>query len=187
MQPYLTNISCLAISGSLRQDSSNTRLLEAAAECAPPEVTVEIYTKLGDLPHFNPDHDPRHFESVEVLTRKVRCAHGIIVSTPEYAHGLPGALKNAFDWLVGSDAFVNKPFIMLLNASARSVYAQQSLVEILKTMSGIEIELASTTIPLLGRNYDRAAILAQADFSKRIHEALSIFVKAIRAHNQQFV
>ncbi|MGH8264427.1 MAG: NADPH-dependent FMN reductase, partial [Steroidobacteraceae bacterium] len=62
------------------------------------------------------------------------------MSTPEYARGYPGALKNALDWLVNTDAFVNKPF-MLLNASSRSTVAQETLVTVLQTMSGIHVQI----------------------------------------------
>ena len=178
MQNSTEKINCLAMSGSLRRGSSNTTLLEAAAELAPQDVRVEVYAGLGHLPHFNPDLDVFQFLPVSELVEKVRAADGLIVSTPEYAHGLPGSLKNALDWLVGTDAFIEKPF-MLLNASARGVYAQQSLIEVLKTMSGIEIKEASATVPL-SRNMDPAAILGNPDLSQIIRTALENFAQVLR-------
>ena len=81
--------------------------------------------------------------------KAMRQADGIVVSTPEYARGYPGALKNALDWLVNTDAFVHKPF-MLLNASKRGVVAQQTLTVVLQTMSGLHIAEADADVALLG-------------------------------------
>src|SRR5437764_1175741 len=101
-------VRILAISGSLRAVSSNTALLRAAAALAPEGVEVELYGGLGDLPHFNPDlDDPDHKDrepaAVTDLRARVRSADGLLIAAPEYAHGVPGAMKNALDWLVGGD------------------------------------------------------------------------------------
>lgn len=177
------HVTLLAISGSLRSASSNTLLLEAAAREAPQGIVFELYQSLSELPYFSPDLDPGRFPSVMHLIDKVRAAHGLVVSTPEYAHGIPGALKNGLDWLVGSDAFISKPF-MLLNASNRSLHAQQSLVEILKTMSGVEIADATTTIPLLGKGFDQIATFLQSPENvRRIRTSLDVFANSIRLMN----
>ena len=176
---WVIRVRCLAISGSLRKHSSNSNLLKAAQQCAPPGVQIDIYDGLADLPHFNPDLDPTVHESVQCLIEKMRSADGLIVSTPEYAHGIPGSLKNALDWLVNTDAFIEKPFV-LLNISARSAFAQQSLIEVLKTMSGIEVEGASATIPLLGKSVAPSAILEDPNFRETIQKSIEVFAAAIR-------
>jgi NAD(P)H-dependent FMN reductase len=132
-------VRILAISGSLRASSSNTILLMAAAELAPEGVEVTLYDGLGDLPHFNPDldkalDDPDLPTAVRDLRMRVAGADAILISSPEYAHGVPGSLKNALDWLVGGSEIPGKP-IALLNASPRSTHAQASLAETLRTMS----------------------------------------------------
>lgn len=175
----MRRLYCLAISGSLRKDSSNLNLLKAAEQCAPPDVEFEIYDGVGDLPHFNPDLDPKVFEPVQRLIEKMRNADGLIVSTPEYAHGIPGSLKNALDWLVNTDAFMEKPFI-LLNASNRSGFAQQALIEVLKTMSGYHVVDASTTVPLLGKNLSAAAILSDPVSRETIRTCIESFAAALR-------
>src|SRR5215471_687580 len=98
----------LAISGSLRAVSSNTALLRAAAMLAPAGVEIRVYDGLGDLPHFNPDLEGAEPPVVKDFGAQVGAADGIILSTPEYAHGVPGVLKNALDWLVGGFDFINK-------------------------------------------------------------------------------
>jgi chromate reductase, NAD(P)H dehydrogenase (quinone) len=128
----------LAISGSLRAASSNTAALQALQALAPAGVAVELYRGLDTLPYFNPDLDgedrPERPAPVLELRRLVGACSGIVICSPEYAHGVPGVLKNALDWLVSCSEFPGKP-VALLNLSPRSVHAQASLAETLTTMS----------------------------------------------------
>src|SRR5690242_9011297 len=107
----------LGISGSLRRGASNTALLQAARLVAPPETTLTIYSGVGELPHFNPDLEtvdaPLLPPPVAVLRRIVGDANALLLSTPEYAHGLPGSFKNALDWLVGSTELPGKPVAII--------------------------------------------------------------------------
>jgi NAD(P)H-dependent FMN reductase len=92
----------LAISGSLRSSSSNRAALQAAAAQAPDGMAITIYQGLGDLPLFNPDRDREPLPAA-VVDLRARAANGdgFLISSPEYAHGISGSLKNALDWLVG--------------------------------------------------------------------------------------
>jgi len=95
----------LAISGSLRAHSSNTEVLRACVLVAPGDISIRIYDGLGTLPHFNTDFDLEGAmlsEPVENLRTETRRADALLISSPEYAHGVPGALKNALDWLVSA-------------------------------------------------------------------------------------
>src|SRR5579884_2750614 len=144
----IRRVRLLAISGSLRAGSSNTSLLEAAAALAPGGVEVLLYEGLGELPHFNPDLEANEPASVTELRRLVREADGLLISSPEYAHGVPGSLKNALDWLVGGSEFPGKA-VALLNASPRATHAQAALAETIRTMAGRLVEEASIAVPLL--------------------------------------
>jgi chromate reductase len=128
----------LGISGSLRANSSNARLLRAAAAVAPPGMEVEVYEGLATLPHFNPDDDGEGAvppPPVANLREAVGRADAIVISSPEYAHGVPGSLKNALDWLVSSEEIVGMP-IALLNASpVGGEWVESALAETLRTMS----------------------------------------------------
>ena len=144
----------VAISGSLRAGSMNARVLHAAAVVAPPRMEVLVYERLGELPHFNPDLD---FEgatappAVAELRALLEGAGGLLISTPEYAHGIPGTLKNALDWLVSTDVLGGKP-IVLLNASASGGgFALASLTETLRTMGADVLTQASLLTPFLGK------------------------------------
>ena len=143
-------IDIIAISGSLRAASTNSALLAALAANAPADCRVQLYDGLGRLPIFNPDDEgertpPEAARLIEMITR----ADGVIVSCPEYAHGVPGGMKNALDWLVSRDAAVGKP-AMLVHASSRSLYARAALAEIMRTMSFAMYE-ETLEIALLGK------------------------------------
>jgi len=166
----------LAISGSLRAASNNTALLRAAVRLAPEDICVELYRDLGNLPLFNPDIEVSAFPAVASLREKLIAADAVLIASPEYAHGVTGALKNALDWMVSSEAFVNKP-VALLNTSPRAVHAQASLKETLTVMSARIIEEASITVPILGSGLDEAAMFADPDISRTLREAL----QALRA------
>jgi NAD(P)H-dependent FMN reductase len=170
----------LAVSGSLRAVSSNTELLRAAALLAPPGMEVVEYTGLGALPHFNPDLEAGVLPAAAAdLRARVGAAGALLVSSPEYAHGVPGSLKNALDWLVGGPEFVGKP-VALLNASPRAVHAQASLAETVATMSGRLVERASVAVPLLGRGLDAAAIAADPEMAATLRGALAALAEAVR-------
>src|SRR5437660_3669370 len=121
----------VAICGSLRAQSSNLALLRAAAKIG---TEVQIYDGLADLPHFNPDDDVEGATpppAVAALRAMLADADGILISSPEYAHGVPGSLKNMLDWLVSDGALAGKP-VALINASpAGGAFARDSLVETL--------------------------------------------------------
>src|SRR5579862_3196195 len=89
----------LGISGSLRGDSHNTRLLRAAAAALPPGVELELYDGLRALPHYDADLDVEPAEpAVAGLRRAIEKADGVLIATPEFNGSMPGALKNALDW-----------------------------------------------------------------------------------------
>ncbi len=92
----------LALTGSLRAGSRNTRILEAVARLAPAEVNVTLYRSFDTLPAFSPDLESEALPAeVQALRDLLASADALLVCSPEYAHGVPGAFKNALDWLVG--------------------------------------------------------------------------------------
>ncbi len=169
----------LAISGSLRANSSNTAVLLAAARLAPPALEIVLYDGLAALPHFNPDLDTDQPPApVLALRRHIGSCQGMLLCSPEYARGVAGAMKNALDWLVASVEFPGKP-VALINASPRAVHADAHLRLTLDTMSARLIEGASITLPLLGRGLDADGIVGDAALSARLRAALATFANAI--------
>jgi chromate reductase, NAD(P)H dehydrogenase (quinone) len=161
----------LAISGSLRAASSNTTLLHAAAALAPENLEIVVYGGLANLPQFNPDLDNDAPAAVRDFRSQLDKSAGVIISSPEYAHGVPGALKNALDWLVASGELYDKP-VALFSASPRATFAQASLTVTLSVMSVRLIEEASIIVPLLGKKVDVPGLIADPDMSHTIHSAL---------------
>lgn len=178
----------LAISGSLRAGSSNTTLLEAAKLVAPNGVEVVVYDGLAELPAFNPDLDTMEGDGLPAPVGELRAlvgnADGILICSPEYAHGIPGSLKNALDWLVGSVEFPFKP-VALLKANAHSVHAQAQLAEVLTTMNARIVEEASVTIALPSRDMSAEAIAGIAPLADALREAIDALREAIDALAQQ--
>ncbi len=139
----MTNkIKILAISGSTRKASSNLNLIKAIANLGSETFTIDIFERLSDLPHFNPDLDNENVpEQVTDFRRQLREADGILICTPEYAIGVPGTLKNAIDWTVSSMEFSKKP-VALITASLSGEKAHSSL---LGTLLIIESKMTADT------------------------------------------
>jgi NAD(P)H-dependent FMN reductase len=182
-------IRVLAISGSLRGKSSNSALVNAATklrstdvEVTSTRVEVSVYQGLAAIPPFNPDLDT-DFPPVAVLELRaaLSAADAILISSPEYAHGVSGVLKNALDWVVGSGELIDKP-IALINASTRATHAHASLHEILTTMSGRVISDASITIGLEGRALDAQGIVDDVNLSALLTLALGALVRSTRTN-----
>jgi NAD(P)H-dependent FMN reductase len=170
----------LAIAGSLRRASTNGAVVRAVARLAPGTVFVTIYDELGSLPLFNPDQDD--LDAPAVVTRfraALAAADGILISSPEYAHGVPGVLKNALDWVVGSGELVDKP-VALINASSRATHAFASLTETLTVMSARVLSAASITLPLDGRMLDANGIVEDSELSSSLRWAVNTLVAAAR-------
>jgi chromate reductase, NAD(P)H dehydrogenase (quinone) len=88
----------LGLSGSLRRESHNTRLLRAAGTLLPEGVELVVFDRLGELPLFNEDAEHTPPAAVVALKDAIAAADGLLVATPEYNHSIPGVLKNALDW-----------------------------------------------------------------------------------------
>ena len=171
----------IAISGSLRARSLNTAVLHAAGRLAPAGVRIELFEGIGNLPFFNFDLDgERPPQEVTSFRTVVGSADGLLISSPEYARGVAGVMKNALDWLVGSHEFPSKP-VALINTSPRATHALAALTITLETMSARLVKDASITLPLLGTANDADSIAANAELADPLRRALELYVRAIKA------
>lgn len=126
----------LAVSGSLRTTSSNAALLRAVGRTAPADIEITMYDGLGGLPHFCPDLDVEPLPpAVLALRAQVGTADALAISSPEYAHGMPGSLKNALDWLVSAAEPIGKPVLLISASPSGAAHAHAQLLEVLRTMS----------------------------------------------------
>ena len=151
----------LALSGSLRAASTNTALLRAFARTASPLAEVTVFDGIAALPAFSPDREGDDTPT-EVLTfaAAVSQADGLVISCPEYVHALPGAFKNAIDWLVSRDELIAKP-IALLHASHRGEDVLADLRRVLATVSGRFAPDIFARFELMKLDPDQVALLME--------------------------
>lgn len=167
------------MSGSLRARSSNTAVLRAAARLAPASMHLSLYEGIGALPWFNPDLDGDEVPArVAAFRAEVTAADAVLISSPEYAHAIPGAFKNALDWLVRSPAMVDKP-VALINTSLMATAVQAQLVEVLGTMSAQVVMEACVTVPVAGRPRSPEEIASTGDFAVPLGAALAALAAAV--------
>lgn len=144
-------VTLLGISGSLREASTNTELLKAMRDSSDDKIRVELLQGTNAVPNFNVDDEgARTPDTVIAIAQQVERADGLIFSVPEYAHGIPGALKNLLDWLVSREEFPNKP-VFMVHASNRGAFVRKSLAEVLRTMSANLLDEDALTIHLMGK------------------------------------
>jgi chromate reductase len=174
-------VKIIAINGSLRAASSNAALLRAAASVVPDGVQVVMYDEVATLPHFNPDLDAEGSAPpapVSALRELLIGADAILISSPEYAHGVPGAFKNALDWLVSTGELVDKPVAAMNASPSGGDYAQAAIVETLRTMNWKVIDEASLVKPFVRRKI--IGELTDPGALQTLRDALAALVRAAR-------
>src|SRR3984957_3164727 len=132
-------VRVVGISGSLRRASFSTSLLKVLAEKAAPVIDMQVVT-LEDIPLYNEDLDQNpETPSVAAFKKIIAESDGVLITTPEYNHGVPGVLKNALDWAsrpVFESCFKDKPVSIISSSKAFTggVRAQYQLRETLISM-----------------------------------------------------
>ena len=148
----------LAISGSTRQNSSNGNLLKAIAALFEDSMEMNIFEGIAALPHFNPDETDKTIAEVMHFRQLISNADGVIICTPEYAHGVPGSLKNAIDWTVSTNEFSHKP-TALITASTDGRAGHAALLETLKTIEAENVEHLQLLISFIRTKINAANII----------------------------
>jgi chromate reductase, NAD(P)H dehydrogenase (quinone) len=141
----------LGISGSLRRDSHNTSLLRAAAEAAGPDVGLELYARLKEIPPYDEDDDvhPRP-ASVARLNAAITGADAVLFATPEYNASIPGQLKNAIDWIsrpVATNVLRNKP-VVVVGASIGAFGAAWAQAELRRVLAALGARVLDVELPV---------------------------------------
>lgn len=170
-------VKILGISGSLRSYSINTALLEVAQIIAPDQIEVRLAHGMGELPHFNPDLEPAIPKAVSKWRSSIGWADALVISSAEYAHGTPGSLKNALDWLVSGPEFMGKP-VAIIGVAGRGLHARASLIEVVTMMDGRVIESASVMIAV-SRNLTALEIAADEGIAGQLRSAMLALVSAV--------
>lgn len=172
----------LAIPGSIRKGSFNAALLDAMSRLPHETTEITLYHRLKDIPIFNPDMSENTLpEPVTELMERVRESDGVIISTPEYAHGIPGVIKNMLDWLVASDVLVLKP-VVVTSVSTSSLGGARShapLVQVLSAMNANVVVEGSLNVPYASNKFHADGGLTDAFTRKAIHVSLLALEQAI--------
>jgi chromate reductase len=182
----MRNLDIVAMCGSLRVRSTNRTLLEAARVLAPDSIGITPAVDGSIVPYFNADLEGTAQQPSQATEwrEQVGEADGLIISTPEYAAGIPGAFKNLLDWLVGEPRFYRKP-VAIFTATDRSLGAQASLRLVLSTMSASIIDAACISVPLLGKQMTPQEVSADEHHKHKILVALAAFEDGIRSQGRE--
>lgn len=131
----------LAISGSLQRSSANHALIERARALAPPNVELVPFDGVRRLPLFDPDLEIEHtLPEVDAWRAALRGSDGLFIASPEYGHSLPGALKNAIDWVIGSGELERK--VVAITASVpHSDRGRKGLAALAGTLHAVSARL----------------------------------------------
>ena len=170
----------LGISGSLRRDSHNTRLLRAAAALLPPGAELELWGDLKAVPPYDADDDAgpdSRPESLRSLAAAIEAADVVLFSTPEYNHSIPGVLKNALDWLsrpLAESPLRGKP-VAVVGASTGVFGAVWAQAELRKVLAAIGARVVDRELPvgLAADAFDADGRLADADLELMLADLLA--------------
>jgi NAD(P)H-dependent FMN reductase len=131
----------LAVCGSLQAKSENLVLLETAAKAAGGDLEVVLFDGIRDLPLFNPDLESAPSPAVIAWRQALSEADAVLIATPEYGHSLPGSLKNAIDWAIGSGEFYHK--VIAITASVKDeARGRQGLAALSQTLRAVDAQIA---------------------------------------------
>ncbi|MGB0368601.1 MAG: NADPH-dependent FMN reductase [Flavobacteriales bacterium] len=164
--------SIVAISGSANSESSNTDFLKAVSQTFASAYSITVVDDLGSLPLFTPQLQASGTpENVLKLRMKLANADAVIISTPEYIHNIPAALKNALEWITESGELHEKPVlpITFTPAAPRGEFAMKSLLQSLSALNAkvvAELPLYRNELPLangsLNEQSEQYELLAEA-------------------------
>jgi chromate reductase, NAD(P)H dehydrogenase (quinone) len=180
----------LAISGSLREASNSTALLRALREEAPEGVTVEIWSRLKEIPPYDQDDDvvpgPTAVDAFRQLVREV---DAVFFATPEYNSSVPGALKNALDWAsrpFPDNVLRDKPAAVIGASTGLfgAVWAQAEVRKVLKT-SGAHVLESELPVGMADMAFDEEGGLADPGLAERLHDLVSDLAREVAAPVEQ--
>ena len=168
----------LGISGSLRRDSHNTKLLRAAEELLPPYAELEIWDGLKAVPPFDEDDEDMLAPAVVSLRKAVAEADLLLFATPEYNASVPGQLKNAVDWLsrpVATTVLRGKPALVVGASTGAfgAVWAQAELRKVLAS-AGARVVEAEVAVGHAPTKFAEQGALVDDELSEQLVEALEV-------------
>lgn len=180
----------LAISGSLRRDSYNTKLLRAAAELLPPSAELDLYEGLADIPPYNEDDDRDLAPgSVRRFRDAIAAADAVLIATPEYNSSIPGHLKNALDWAsrpFPDNVLRNKP-VAVIGASTGMFGAVWAQGELRKVLGSTGARVVDRDLPIVAADqaFDARGRLLDEERRRDLMEILAELLGAVEERAAQ--
>ena len=167
----LHDVRLLTVCGSLRGLSANRAALDAAARVAVAAgASMDDFERLAEIPAFDADRSEEPIEVIDEWRHRVHTADVVLVATPEYAGAVAGAVKNAFDWLVGSGELYRKPVAVLSAGTSGGVHARRMMAQTLTWQGAYvlaELGIASARTKLEGgRLNDESTATAIASLTR---------------------
>nr|WP_298377113.1 NADPH-dependent FMN reductase [uncultured Halomonas sp.] len=174
----------LGISGSLRKDSYNTYLLEAAREAIGDSALFGTFD-IGTVPHYHGDQDGEEKPTaVQHLKDDIESADGIVIATPEYNYSLPGVLKNAIDWAsrpAFNSVLKDKP-TLILSASMSPTGGARAQVHLRDILAGVLAPVFAGPdflVPTAQDKFDEAGKLTDEATQKRLQKRMDAYIEWI--------
>jgi NAD(P)H-dependent FMN reductase len=146
----------LGICGSLQASSSNLSLLRRAAELAPTGMKFSIYDGIRELPLFNPDLEGEGAGAPTAVTSfrgALKGCDALLIACPEYGFSLPGALKNAIDWVIGSGELERK-LIAVTASTAAAERGVRGLKALCDTLGAVRARIIGGDPIVRGPTFD---------------------------------
>lgn len=178
----------LAVSGSLRRDSHNSRLLRAAAQQLPPGVEFELYEGLKQIPPFDEDDEASPAPEVSDWRQAIESADAVLFATPEYNSSIPGQLKNAVDWASRPKADAelrNKP-VAVIGASKSMFGALWAQAELRKVLSASGARVLDTELAVATAHeaFDEEDQLIEAELGEALRSVVTDLADAAQRRSQ---
>jgi chromate reductase len=178
-------VRILGISGSLRRESHNSRLLRAAARSLPPGAELEVYKDLALIPAFDEDRESDPPGAVLRLRDEIAAADALLFSTPEYNASIPGALKNAVDWVsrpFPDNALRDQPAAVIGTSTGLfgAVWAQAELRKVLRHAGAFVLD-EEVPVPTADLAFTPADELVMPELGERLRDLLDALVREATA------
>ena len=186
----MSGVRILLISGSTRSASTNTALLRTAQGLALAGITVVVFERMTDLPHFNPDDDRGNdgaaqpgvpHAAVAELRAAIAASQAVLLCTPEYAGALPGSFKNLLDWTVGGTEMYRKPvaWVNVSSSPTGAADAHASLATVLGYLHAEVVEAACVRIPVTRAEVGGDGLIASPRIRQQISDVLTTLARHV--------
>jgi chromate reductase len=169
-------VRILGLAGSLRAGSHNQALVRAAARLAGPDVELEVFERLKDVPVFDEDLEADPPAGVIALRAAVDRADAVLLATPEYNQSIPGATKNMIDWISRSEPGLEGKPVALLGATTGpwgTRIAQSQMRHVLVAVGALVMPAPALFVPFVGRHLDADGEVTDPELGERLRALVS--------------